>query len=162
MGDFEDAAKLWEKLHVRATPVSGEAWNYLNIASGLPVVTEASREAWVAQMLNLQIIDAISFKKGCFPGQEVVARLKYLGKTKRRLYRLEFATDVVPNIGESVIAEGEDAEAGQVVNAVLNPDGKVEVLAVLKIAMADRSLHLADSNGATGQILELPYATDDE
>lgn len=161
IGDFEKASKLWEKLNVRAAPVSGEAWNYLNIACGLPVISEASREAWVAQMLNLQIINAISFKKGCFPGQEVVARLKYLGKTKRRLYRIEFVTDVTPSIGESIFAKEEDTEAGKIVNAVLNPDGKIEVLAVLKIAMAGSALHLMDVNGSKGKVLELPYPVED-
>lgn len=163
MGLFDDASRLWDKLTVRAAPVSGEVWNYLNIASGVAVVEEASREAWIPQMLNFQVINGVSFSKGCFPGQEVVARLKYLGKTKRRIFRLEFAADVVPAVGESVAAEGESAEAGKIVNAVLNPGGKVEALAVLKIAMVEdgKQLFLGDEGGASAKVLQLPYSTDD-
>ncbi len=163
MGQFDDASRLWENLAGRATLVSGEIWNYLNIASGVAVVEEASREAWIPQMLNFQIIGGVSFSKGCFPGQEVVARLKYLGKTKRRIFRLEFATDVVPDIGDSVAAEGENTEAGKVVNVALNPEGKVEVLAVLKIAMVEneKQLFLGDEDGVPAKVLELPYSTDD-
>ncbi len=161
VGEFEDASQLWQKLNARVAPVSGDIWTYLNIASGLPVVTQASQEAWIPQMLNLQIIEGVNFQKGCFPGQEIVARLKYLGKNKRRVFRLEIATDEVPDVGELIIAEGEVAEAGKVLNAVLNPDGKVEVLAVLKIAMADKPLFLASAEGASAQVLELPFAVEE-
>ncbi|MEE9350914.1 MAG: folate-binding protein [Thiotrichaceae bacterium] len=162
VGEFEEASKLWQKINAHAEPVSGEAWNYLNIAAGLPVVAKASQEVWIPQMLNLQIIDGVNFQKGCFPGQEIVARLKYLGKNKRRAFRLEIATDQVPEIGELIIAEGESAEAGKVLNAVLNPAGSVEVLAVLKIAMADKPLFLATTDGASAKVLELPFSVDEE
>lgn len=169
---FDTASLLWGKLNAHSTSVSGKAWDYLNIASGIPVIKEASREAWIPQMLNFHIIDGVSFKKGCFPGQEVVARLKYLGKTKRRIFRLEFATDVIPEIGTSVVAEGESTEAGKVVNAALNPAGNVEALAVLKIAMAEAEKELSLGNtdeidgvdgikGAKATLLELPYATEE-
>jgi len=163
MGLFDDVAPLWEQLSTHSTPVNGEAWNYLNIANGIAVIQEASREAWIPQMLNYQIINGVSFSKGCFPGQEVVARLKYLGKTKRRIFRLELATQVVPNIGESVAAEGENAEAGKIVNAALNSEGNVEVLAVLKIALVEdgKQLSLSDTDGASAKVLELPYSTEE-
>jgi len=162
-GDLSDAQGLWAKLNARAAPVGAESWNYLSIASGIPVVGDASSEAWVPQMLNLHVINGVNFKKGCFPGQEIVARLKYLGKSKRSLYRLEFNTDDVPVIGVLVVAEGETAEAGKIVNAALNPEGKVEVLAVLKIAMVEEKvLHLGDQEGAVAEVLELPYLLEDE
>jgi len=161
IGEMEDATRLWKQLREHATPVNNEAWTYLNIANGLPVVTQASQEAWIPQMLNLQIIDGVSFKKGCFPGQEIVARLKYLGKNKRRAFRLEIDTDSIPSVGELIMAEGESAEAGKVLNAAFNPDGKVEVLAVLKIAMADKPLTLGDAEGPTAKVLELPFAVDE-
>ncbi|MEE9303265.1 MAG: folate-binding protein, partial [Thiotrichaceae bacterium] len=162
IGEFEDASRLWQSLSDQLTPVNGEVWSYLNIVSGLPVVTHASQEAWIPQMLNLQIIDGVNFQKGCFPGQEIVARLKYLGKNKRRVYRLGIGTDAVPDIGELIVAEGETAEAGKVLNAALNSDGNVEVLAVLKIAMADKPLFLANTKGATVTVLELPFSVDEE
>ena len=161
-GDLADAQGLWAKLNARAAPVGAEAWDYLNIASGLPFVTDASSEAWVPQMLNLHVINGVNFKKGCFPGQEIVARLKYLGKSKRSLYRLELNTDKVPEVGALIIAEGEDAEAGKVLNAVLNPEGKAEILAVLKIAMVEtKTLRLDNQEGAIAVVLELPYSLEE-
>ncbi len=162
IGELEDATRLWNSLRAYAQPVNSDTWSYLNIASGLPVVSADSQEAWIPQMLNLQIIDGVSFKKGCFPGQEIVARLKYLGKNKRRAFRLELDTDTLPTVGELIVAEGESAEAGKVLNAALNPEGKVEVLAVLKIAMADKPLSLGDVTGPSAKVLELPFSVDEE
>lgn len=161
-GDLEDSSRLWQKLNVRAAPVSAVSWSYLNIASGLPMVTLQSSEVWIPQMLNLQIINGVSFKKGCFPGQEVVARLKYLGKNKRRVYRVGFATDQVPAVGELVVVEGGETEAGKILNAELNPDGKLEALAVLRIGMADQDLFLGSVDGPAGTLLELPFAADED
>lgn len=160
--DVDAAKTLWNTLNTdeNVTPVSDNASRYLNIVSGLPMVTAASSEAWIPQMLNLQVIDGVSFTKGCFPGQEIVARLKYLGKNKRRIYRLAVDTSQLPAIGDLIIAEGE--AAGKVLNAAFSPEGKVEILAVLKIAMVDsKALYFAEQGGAAITVLELPYAIDD-
>ena len=165
VADIAEAKNLWNTLNAKAdvTPVSDNAWRYLNIVSGLPRVTAASSEAWIPQMLNLQVINGVSFTKGCFPGQEIVARLKYLGKNKRRLYRLLLDTKQLPDTGTLIVAEGEATEAGKVLNAALNPDGHVEVLAVLKIAMAEsKTLYLAELGGVAVTVLELPYVIDSE
>jgi len=152
LGGFEEATALWNALNVDAAPVSHHSWQYLNILAGIPVITADSAEAWVPQMVNFDLINAVSFTKGCFPGQEVVARLNYLGQTKRRTYRLVANTDQLPNIGDE-IKHGEE-EAGNVLNAVINPDGKVEMLAVLKIAKATETLSL-HGHGITQ--LDMPY-----
>lgn len=164
-GELEDAKNLWERCNIRAAPVSSSGWDYLNIVAGLPVVCEASSEAWIPQMLNLQIIDGVDFKKGCFPGQEVVARLKYLGKNKRRMYRIEINDDTLPEVGQKIYAADADAEAGKILTMVMNPFGKAEALAVLKIAEADKQLNLnTDTSSERGRItlLELPYSVDNE
>jgi folate-binding protein YgfZ len=152
LGEPEEAMALWNGLNVDAAPVSHHSWQYLNILAGIPVITEASSEAWVPQMLNFDLINGISFKKGCFPGQEVVARLNYLGETKRRTYRLVADTDQLPAIGDKINTG--NTEAGTIVNAVINPDDQVEMLAVLKIASAHESLTLGDNKVS---LLELPY-----
>lgn len=159
------AKDLWNTLHDNTdiSLVSDNAWRYLNIVNGLPRVNAASSEAWIPQMLNLQVIDGVSFTKGCFPGQEIVARLKYLGKNKRRLYRLALASDQLPETGTLIVAENETTEAGKVLNTALNADGQVEVLAILKIAMAEsKTLYLAEQGGTAVTVLELPYTIDDE
>jgi hypothetical protein len=158
-GELDDARQLWSRLSVNAAAVGSEAWDYFNIEAGIPWVTAASMEAWVPQMMNLQLIDGINFKKGCFPGQEVVARLKYLGKNKRQMYRIAIDTVHAPAVGAAIQnAAGE--EAGTILNAVLSPNGnEIEALAVLKIAESDQALSLDD---AKVRLLTLPYSLDSE
>ena len=163
-GDLEDAKNFWESCNVRAAAVSNSGWDYLNIVAGLPVVCEASSTAWIPQMLNLQVIDGVDFQKGCYPGQEVVARLKYLGKNKRRMYRIEINSSELPEVGQKIYAEGESAYAGKILTAAINPVGKAEALAVLKIALVDRKLSLNQDTAneeALITILDLPYSVDE-
>nr|CAA6825316.1 MAG: Folate-dependent protein for Fe/S cluster synthesis/repair in oxidative stress [uncultured Thiotrichaceae bacterium] len=153
-GELDDARNLWTKLGVHAAGVGHGAWDYYDVEAGIPHVTADSTEAWVPQMMNLHLTDSISFSKGCFPGQEVVARLKYLGKNKRQTYRLGINSVELPAVG-TVVNNSGGAEAGKVLNAALNPDGKVEVLAVMKTAEVNSELTV---NGQAAQLLELPYA----
>ncbi len=161
LGRLDDARSLWETLDVTAAPVGSESWRHLNIVAGIPVITEDSSTEWVPQMLNYDRIGGISFSKGCYPGQEVVARLNYLGKTKRRTYHLVAKTDQCPATLDEIIAtdaNGKSSEAGKVVNAVINPDGNVEMLAVLKSDTLEQTLSL---NDAVIEVLDLPYSLED-
>ena len=162
-GDVPEASDLWSKCNVRAAPVSSQAWDYINILSGRPVVTAENTEAWIPQMLNLTDIDAVDFKKGCYPGQEVVARLKYLGKNKRRMFNVEITTDQVPSSNASIVVE-DGTEVGKVLNAVINPDDNVQALVVLKIADSEKPLFLAqgDESRAAVKVMTLPYTTEDD
>ena len=154
---INNAKQLWKQCAKNATTINSNGWNYLNILAGLPDISEASSEAWIPQMVNYIAVGGVDFKKGCYPGQEVVARLNYLGKTKRRMYRLQINTDQLPTIGESISSDSDKA-AGKILNAVINPAGKIEALAILKIAEADKTLMLSDS---TIEILALPYSLDE-
>jgi folate-binding protein YgfZ len=136
-------------------------WNYLYILAGIPHISEASSEAWIPQMVNYIAVGGVDFKKGCYPGQEVVARLNYLGKTKRRMYRLQINTDNLPNIGDA-IASDSDTAAGKILNVALNPDGVVEALAIMKIAEVEKNLTLTADEKITISLLSLPYSLDDE
>ena len=160
-GELEDAKLLWEHCNVKAAPVSSGGWHYLNILAGLPVITKDSSEAWIPQMVNYIAIGGVDFKKGCYPGQEVVARLNYLGKTKRRMYHIQINTDVLPQVNDAISSEN-DQEAGKILNAVINPDGKIEALAILKISEAEKPLTLASNPEATVSLLDLPYPVEDE
>lgn len=153
-GELDDARQLWNRLNVHAAAVGSAAWDYFDIEAGIPKVTAASMEAWVPQMINLHLIDGINFKKGCFPGQEVVARLKYLGKNKRQMYRVAIDGVNQPAVGAKIHdAHGE--EAGEILNSVLSPSGDhIEALVVLKIASAEQALNLAR---AKVRLLPLPY-----
>jgi len=160
-GDMAEATELWSQCNVRAAPVSSQAWDFMNIRAGRPVVTEASSEAWIPQMLNMTHIDGVDFQKGCYPGQEVVARLKYLGKSKRRMFLAEIQTDQVP-APNTPIVNADGVEVGKVLNAAINPDDLAECLAVLKIADTQSALFLSSADGAALVLRELPYDTDDE
>jgi len=161
LGEYADAQLLWDSLDVQAAPVNSDAWRYLNIVAGIPIINAENSTAWVPQMLNFERIGGVSFTKGCYPGQEIVARLNYLGQTKRRTYHLVANTDQLPTIGDKIMvagAEGKLSEAGSVLNAVINPDGKVEMLAVLKSATLDKPLSL---HNVAIEVLDLPYSLED-
>lgn len=160
-GDVTEASALWSKCNVRAQPVSSQAWDFMNIRAGRPVVTAESSEVWIPQMLNLTSIEGVDFKKGCYPGQEVVARLNYLGKTKRRMYHLLIETDKVPACNASIVNEA-GTEIGKVLNASASPDDLVECLAVLKIADTEDLMFLSEANGPEVSLMELPYAVNDK
>ncbi|MBX2880053.1 MAG: folate-binding protein [Granulosicoccus sp.] len=119
-------------------------WQLADIAAGIPTITSEIAEQFVPQMINLQLIDALSFTKGCYPGQEIVARMQYLGKLKRqmRLFRFDNA-ELIPLPGEKV-STTDDSEAGVVVNAVGNADGEGLALVVVKKTMADQAMSVGN------------------
>lgn len=114
------------------TPAGGNAWELLAIRAGEPEITEATAEAFVPQMVNLELIDGVSFSKGCYPGQEIVARMHYRGQAKRRMFRVVLDTGEAPPPGTAVRTET-DQEAGTLVRAATNRQGRTEALAVLPL-----------------------------
>ena len=156
---------LWDTLSNQARPAGSAAWTLLDIHAGLPEVLAATREAFVPQMLNLQALDALSFHKGCYPGQEIVARMRYLGKLKRRMYRAHIDADTCPRPGDNLFAEGSESGqgVGKVVLAETTPTGGADLLAVIEIASAEQGgLRLYDANGPLLTLQDLPYDTEEE
>jgi len=153
------ASTLWGKLAQLAKPVGKDRWDWLNIVSGLPRVTAATAESFVPQMLNLDLLGAINFKKGCYPGQEIVARTHYLGKLKSRMVRAWVDPSELPQPGMPVYAVGTSDQAnGHVVDAARSPDGGWDLLAVIRLeALGKVELSLAAPDGATLVQKELPY-----
>lgn len=123
-----DAASAGDGAVPRGVPARREVWRQLDIISGLPQVYGATSEEFVAQMLNLDVIGAIAFDKGCYTGQEVIARAHYRGRVKRRLqrFRSHGPLDLEPGDG----GELADGRAFKVVEAVRLEDGRCEFLAV--------------------------------
>ena len=157
--------ELWDTLSPQARPAGSMAWTLLDIHAGLPEVLAATQEAFVPQMLNLQALDALSFHKGCYPGQEIVARMRYLGKLKRRMYRAHTDTDTCPRPGDNLFAEGSASGqgVGKVVLAETTPTGGVDLLAVIEIASAEQGgLRLHDANGPLLTLQDLPYSIEEE
>ncbi len=162
-GEAEAVQLLWQRLARQATPAGMSSWNLLTILSGVPEIQPQTIEAFVPQMVNLTALDGVSFKKGCYPGQEVVARMHYLGKLKRRMYLLEAETSDVPAPGENIHAAGEDQGVGKVVAAEPNLAGKVSLLAVLQIAAAEgNALRLGKPDGPALSLQVLPYTVTNE
>lgn len=86
--DMEKMQMLWQQLNVQAAPVGAVSWKLLQVEAGIPEIYPDNRERFTPQMLSLDLLGAVSFDKGCYTGQEIVARAHYLGKVKRRLFRL--------------------------------------------------------------------------
>jgi folate-binding protein YgfZ len=119
--------------------IDGAGWDAVEVAAGRPWVEAGTVESFVPQMLNLDLTGGVSFKKGCYPGQEIVARTQYLGKVKRRMVRLacQSADGALPAPGTPVHAAGDDAQAiGEVVLAAPLAAGQVQLLAVLQMDLA--------------------------
>jgi folate-binding protein YgfZ len=140
------------------------AWRLADIRDGLPQIHAATSEMFIAQMLNLDLIDAISFSKGCYTGQEIIARTQHRGRIKRRMFRLALPRTL--EIGAPLALE--DGRAGRVVDCV-SLDGRCEALAVLSLAPG--TVEAGDPEGSSPESptarlaateLPLPYALDAE
>jgi len=151
----EQMRALWARYASALTQGDEPFWQWLDIQAGLPDITPATQDAFVPTMLNLEPLGGISYDKGCYPGQEVVARMHYLGSLKRRLYRAALPAD--PPAPGAAVTQADGREAGTVVSAAQAPQGGSELLAVLRIEAAGDDAELAiDDSPLT--LLELPYA----
>jgi folate-binding protein YgfZ len=159
IAELEPAKRLWDKLAAVLTPVGTPCWEWLEIRNGIPLITPATREQFVPQMANMESIGAVNFQKGCYPGQEIVARPPSLGQIKRRLFLAHVAEDVMPQPGDELIASALDGQAcGMVVNAQAAPDGGYDLLAVIQTAsVTQASVHFKSAYGPALSIQRLPY-----
>ncbi|MEJ2795540.1 folate-binding protein YgfZ [Iodobacter sp. LRB] len=153
------APALWQQLAAAGIVAAAESlWRLSDIRAGAPWITAATQEAFVAQMANMDLIGGVSFTKGCYPGQEIVARTQYLGKLKRRMYRARIATELV-EAGQDVFSSEMNGQAsGKLVLAAQAAKGVWEVLLVAQIASLEHGLHLAAADGPQLEMLDLPYS----
>ncbi|EPL03362.1 folate-binding protein YgfZ [Pseudomonas sp. CF161] len=135
-------------------------WLLGQVRAGIGQVMPATRELFIPQMLNLQAIGGVSFKKGCYTGQEIVARMQYLGKLKRRLYRLCLPAGDLPEPGTPLFSPTHGSSIGEVVIAA-RAEQQIELLAVLQAEAAEGGdIHLGTLEGPGLQLLDLPYQLD--
>jgi folate-binding protein YgfZ len=132
------------------------AWQRLEVMSGVPRITAATVEQFVPQMINLERVGGVDFQKGCYPGQEIVARSQYRGTIKRRMHL--FATDGAADAGQELFHSDDPSQpAGMVVNAANDTSG-TRLLAEVKLsALEHGTLHLGSASGPVLRRLELPY-----
>jgi len=165
-----DRAELWVaadqadaiKAKLSALIAEGDLnqWLLGQVRAGIGQVMPGTRELFIPQMLNLQAIGGVSFKKGCYTGQEIVARMQYLGKLKRRLYRLQLDASELPEPGTPLFSPTHGSSIGEVVLAA-RTEQNIELLAVLQAEAADAGdIHVGALEGPALQLLDLPYQLD--
>jgi len=150
----EDVPGIWDSLTRGVAVASPAVWTLLDIRAGWPEVYPQTMEAFVPQQVNLELIGGVNFKKGCYPGQEIVARMHYLGKPSRRMLRLRGPAGPLPAPGDKVTL-GDGSNAGDVVHAAQGPDS-LELLAVMHNKHRDRQD--LDVGGVKVVVDTLPYA----
>jgi len=152
------AAALRQRLANVLVPVGAQAWRWLDIRNGVPRVTAATQDQLVPQMANFELLGGVSFSKGCYTGQEVVARMQHLGKLRRRMFLANVAAPVAA--GDPLYSEDlGDQASGIVVNAEASPDGGHDLLAAVQTASREGStVHLKSLGGPVLRFLPLPYA----
>lgn len=164
----EQAPPMWERLSKDAIPVGASCWDWLEIKAGIPVITAATQEQFVPQMVNLEAIGGVSFQKGCYPGQEIVARTEFLGKIKRRMVLANIqvppASSAMPAgpvaAGDELFSAdmGEQQPSGMVVNAAPAPEGGFDVLAVTQTSSVETGkIYWKSLGGPSLEIMPLPY-----
>ncbi len=165
-----DRAELWAaadqaealRSQLSAQLIEGDLnqWLLGQVRAGIGQVMPSTRELFIPQMLNLQAVGGVSFKKGCYTGQEIVARMQYLGKLKRRLYRLQLDASELPEPGTPLFSPTHGSSIGEVVIAA-RAEHTIELLAVLQAEAAEGGIiHLGALEGPALQLLDLPYQLD--
>ncbi len=157
VGNTEQAKTMWLALKSDCKPVGKACWEWLEIQAGIPDVYLSTQEEFVPQMLNLDALNAINYKKGCYTGQEIVARTHYLGKVKRRTQLAHIASDIGPTLGDDVMDANQQA-IGKIVRCAPAIDAGFVVLVECRL----ESLALGDIywNNIAFSIKQLPYSLD--
>jgi len=161
LGELADIQAVWKTLATQVMPVGADVWSVLDILAGVPDVFTSSVEEFVPQMVNLTALGGVNFKKGCYPGQEIVARMQYLGTLKRRMYLAHVDANPPPVAGTPLYEAGTDGtqSIGAIVNAQPAPQGGCYALAVVVIAAAERDvIRLGAADGPQLKFQSLPYS----
>lgn len=138
------------------TEITPDAWAAAEAGAGMAWVRGATVEAFVPQMINFEVLGGVNFKKGCYPGQEIVARSQYRGTLKRRLQ--VFETDAPAAVGQEIFHSADPEQPAGIVAGCGSRSGHTVIAAEIKLAALEGgSLHLAQATGAVLQPRALPY-----
>ncbi len=151
----ERADAIWRTLTAELAAVSSSVWRWTEVLAAVPRIVEATAELFVPQMLNFEVVGGVNFKKGCYPGQEIVARSQYLGKLKRRMFVAHLA-GAEPAPGSDVFPAAGGEPCGQVVMAAPSPAGGIDLLFESQTAALEAGPPTA--GGVPLALRELPYA----
>lgn len=156
----DEAKSVWQAFSADLAISHFDSWRLSEIKAGIPVIYPQTSEEFVAQMANLNLVNGVNFKKGCYPGQEIVARMQYLGKLKRRMFLAELDTVACPSPGDDLVDREKDTVdgSGKIVDAVMGADRRCYALLVAQIKKAEASqLKLLDNPDVDINLLDLPY-----
>lgn len=149
-----NAPAIWNTLSQAAKTVDASYWEWLEIQAGIPEVYPSTQEEFVPQMLNLDLLDGINFKKGCYTGQEIVARTHYLGTIKRRTQLAHIDTASQLNVGNDVV-NSRNESVGKIVRCAAAPGNGYDVLAEVRLESMEAGQLLVEGNPLS--IQQLPY-----
>ena len=149
----------FDALALHAQRADFDIWRWLTVHAGVPVITAPTQDKFVPQMVNWDLLGGVNFQKGCYTGQEIIARTQYLGRLKERLYAFAATTTSAIAAGDRVYSpEFGEQPCGTVVNAAAAPQGGCELLAVVQIAAAATGeVHAGAPDGPMLTPLPLPY-----
>ncbi len=153
----QHAEAIWSRLQAQCTPVGRACWDWLDVRAGIPDIAPATQEAFVPQMVNLDALGGISFTKGCYTGQEIVARTHYLGKVKRRTQLVHSAEST--QAGDAVYGVDSTEPVGIIVSAAPAPQGGFDALAEIRLESVEAGpVRLGSVAGTELEIRPLPYS----
>ena len=147
-------------------PIDLETWNWLEVQSGIATISLPIFESFVPQMLNYESVGGVNFKKGCYPGQEIVARSQFRGRLKRRAYLVHTDSDAAPVLGQEVFhGQDSDQPCGLVAASAAHPEGGFDAIVSIQTAAAadatahsgEKRLRLGNPTGPALALLPLPY-----
>ena len=145
----QQTSELLTQLDNQQWPLaSNTLWEQYDIQEGIPTIVPETKEKFTPQQINLDLINGVSFNKGCYPGQEVVARLHYLGKPSRRMFIAQAHTDNMPSVGDEVKTESDDV-AGHIVQAQSKEPDSIQLLLSLKLAEIEHPLFINETVAVT-------------
>jgi tRNA-modifying protein YgfZ len=156
IGSVERLTNLWQEFSQHITTVGTEIWKLLDIQAGYPWLSLQTTEKFLPQMLNLDLIDALNYQKGCYPGQEIIARLHFRGQLKRSLYLASCSLDAQAEIADQLYTNDHEKSVGVVINTQTFED-KCYLLAVIEKDSIENPLSLRQPNGGNLALQPLPY-----
>ena len=161
-----NAEAVWPQLAAKLAQGGNDAWHLSEIHAGVPQISLPTQEQFVPQMVNFELLGGVNFKKGCYPGQEIVARSQYLGKLKRRTTLVSIDGTQAAAGDELFAVSDPEQPCGMIVNAEPNGAGGVDALVEMKLAAieeggsASGAVRLGSSDGAPVRFLAMPYVLD--
>ncbi len=160
----DEAKSIWHTFSALLPVNDFKSWRLSEIKAGIPVIYPETTEEFVAQMSNLNLLGGVNFKKGCYPGQEIVARMQYLGKLKRRMFLAQLDSNICAEAGDDLVTQGKQIAdgSGKVVDAILDQHGQCFCLFIAQIAKTKaQQLQLLTQPEVKIRLLDLPYPVEE-